>query len=59
MIMEKNKFFPNSEKQKDNLLKKIADKNPKLVNSLKNVYGGWVNEAWPESTFREIIPPKG
>lgn len=55
--MEKKQFFPKSEEQKESLLKKIAEKNPNVVNSLQEVYGGWVNEAWPESTFREILPP--
>jgi phosphorylcholine metabolism protein LicD len=56
--MEMKQFFPKSEKQKESLLKKIEAKNPSIANSLQNVYGGWLNEAWPESTFREITPPK-
>lgn len=55
--MDKNNFFPKSKSQKKSLLKKMADKNPGIVTSLKNVYGGWVNEAWPESTWAEITPP--
>lgn len=56
--MKKNKFFPDNEGTKESLLKKMAEKNPNIVNSLHNIYGGWLNEAWPESTFSEIIVPQ-